>query len=535
MLCEAAAERWDVEAAECDTRRRLRRPRRQAARLRRARGRGRRGSTPPDKPPLRPIGSGKLAGQPLPRLDLPAKSDGSAALRRRRAPARMLFASVRLAPPGGRLTGFSRAGREAAAGLDRPGRRDELAGRARRELVGGRARADRAPRRSFTGPARPTAAPSALCSTSARQRRVRHACSSAAIMRRRSRARAPLAATYSIAPAQHRRLEAPRRDRALQRRPARSLGADPGARSGPRRGGRGGGIGERAMSRSTRCRSATAAGGRCEAEADPDRGRAGARARAAGAADLSASVAQNHDAVRPPLLARMAALPGAGGTIAAWSARIAGAPGLEALAGPGAGQGRIPPSRPRGATPPYAIADDPDRCGRRRAADPHRLYARRRRGADCLRHRKLHRRNGARRWAPSRSPFGWACSAALRGWRGRSRPRRRSAAGTAAAPGSTHGARLRLAVRLAHRPARRSDASAPTSGSRCRGWSRRSIAGGSSIPGWSASRSKAGCSPRLAGRRRSGARIRRRHAARRADARSRLSSGCTTSRRSRSS
>ena len=76
LLCQAAANRWDVSAAECDSEGSfvLHEGKRigfgelsaDAARLK-----------PPDKPPLRPSGSGKLAGEPLPRLDLPAKSDGS--------------------------------------------------------------------------------------------------------------------------------------------------------------------------------------------------------------------------------------------------------------------------------------------------------------------------------------------------------------------------------------------------------------------------------------------------------------------------
>src|SRR4030095_7398831 len=46
---------------------------------------------------------------------------------------------------------------------------------------------------------------------------------------------------------------------------------------------------------------------------------------------LPPATAQNQDAVRPPILARMAALPAPDGTIAAWSARIVGLAGLEAL------------------------------------------------------------------------------------------------------------------------------------------------------------------------------------------------------------
>ena len=42
------------------------------------------------------------------------------------------------------------------------------------------------------------------------------------------------------------------------------------------------------------------------------------------------ATAQNQDAVRPPMLMRMAALPSRDGRIAAWSARLVGSSGLEA-------------------------------------------------------------------------------------------------------------------------------------------------------------------------------------------------------------
>ena len=51
---------------------------------------------------------GRLIGQPLPRLDGPAKADGSWRFAADVRLPDMLFASVRMAPPGGRLRGFSR-------------------------------------------------------------------------------------------------------------------------------------------------------------------------------------------------------------------------------------------------------------------------------------------------------------------------------------------------------------------------------------------------------------------------------------------
>ena len=64
---------------------------------------------PPGKPVLRPVGSGRLVGKSLARLDLPAKLDGSLRFAADIRLPGMLFAAVRLAPPGGRLRGFSKA------------------------------------------------------------------------------------------------------------------------------------------------------------------------------------------------------------------------------------------------------------------------------------------------------------------------------------------------------------------------------------------------------------------------------------------
>src|SRR4030095_7213657 len=69
---------------------------------------------------------------------------------------------------------------------------------------------------------------------------------------------------------------------------------------------------------------------------------------------LPPATAQNQDAVRPPMLARMTALPAPDGTIAAWSARIAGMAGLEASLAAAEGK-NTPRFQPSGASPPYGI------------------------------------------------------------------------------------------------------------------------------------------------------------------------------------
>lgn len=105
MLVGAAADRWNVDPASCDT----------------ADGLVINGvktvtfgelaeeasdRSPPSRALLRQSAKGRLVGQPLQRLDGPAKSDGSWRFAADVRLPGMLYASVRLAPPGGRLIGF---------------------------------------------------------------------------------------------------------------------------------------------------------------------------------------------------------------------------------------------------------------------------------------------------------------------------------------------------------------------------------------------------------------------------------------------
>ena len=113
MLVRAAARRWAVPANECDTaggfvthgNRRL--------------GFGEiaeeaAGLVPPKDIVLRKPGAGGLIGQALPRLDLPAKSDGSFRFAADVRLPDMLYAAARMAPPGGRIASFSKAAAERA-------------------------------------------------------------------------------------------------------------------------------------------------------------------------------------------------------------------------------------------------------------------------------------------------------------------------------------------------------------------------------------------------------------------------------------
>ncbi len=78
--------------------------------------------TPPRRPTLRTDSlrsdrRSRLIGRPLQRLDGPGKSDGSLRFAGDVRLPEMLFASARLAPPGGRLTGFSRGALQAQPGV----------------------------------------------------------------------------------------------------------------------------------------------------------------------------------------------------------------------------------------------------------------------------------------------------------------------------------------------------------------------------------------------------------------------------------
>lgn len=346
MLCETAADRWGVSAAECDTdggyivhegkRIAFGEVAAEAA-----------GLKPPNAPPLRPAGSGKLTGEPLSRLDLPAKSDGSLRFASDVRLPRMIFASVRLAPPGGRLTGFSRSAAKRQQGLIDLVVRDRwLAALGETWWAADRALSRADPK--FTGQdgADIAARLAELLETGEAERILERGDYAGA-----TSGATPLAATYSIAPAAHRSLEAPA-----------------------------------AAARFTRDRLEVWAGSQI-----PDLARAAA-AEAAGIAEADVTIypmpvgdgsgsafnleavaiavdlarhsdrpvslafppatAQNHDAVRPPMLARMAALPAADGMIRSWRARIVGMAGLEANI---AREEALPRFNPMGAEPPYGI------------------------------------------------------------------------------------------------------------------------------------------------------------------------------------
>ena len=348
MLCAAAAAKWSVNAAECDTdggyvihegkRLGFGEISAEAARL-----------APPDTPQLRPAGSGKLAGEPLPRLDLPAKSDGGLRFAGDVRLPRMIFASVRLAPPGGRLTGFSRDAATAQQGLiDLVVREKWLAALGHSWWAADHALSLAAPRFSGSnGRDIPALLASALERGEARRLFERGDYAGATEGSR------PLAATYFIAAAPHHSLEAPA---AVARFSGDRLEVWSGTQIPD-------------LARAVAAKTAGISDDRVTLYAMPvGDGLGGAmdmfaieiavelarHAKRPVSLSLPANVAQNQDAVRPPLLAKLAALPSPNGGIAAWSARIAGAAGLEASLARAEGK-QVPAFAPRGAIPPYGI------------------------------------------------------------------------------------------------------------------------------------------------------------------------------------
>jgi isoquinoline 1-oxidoreductase beta subunit len=353
MLVAEAADRWDVHPGECDTA--------DGFVLHQARtltfaelAEGAAGRNPPSSPPRRASSKGRLTGRPLPRLDLPAKSDGSFRFAADVRLPEMLFASARLAPPGGRLTGFSRSG----AGPHKIVVRDRwLAVAADNGWAAERALRSVNPR--FSAPATPQReAIRALFEDSLRGGDTGHWFSRGDYASAVEGSR-PLAATYWVAPAQH-------------------LGLEPLTATARWRGGHLEVWAPTQAPDLARAAAAEAAGitvdevtlypmpvgepgGRAlEADAIPIAVELARELERPVQLSLSPGGSQNHDRVAPAALARMTALPGAGGFTAAWKMRIATGDGLGSairrLAGAGE-VGALGRTALDGAVPPYAIPD----------------------------------------------------------------------------------------------------------------------------------------------------------------------------------
>lgn len=343
LLCAAAAARWDVDPARCDTRdgfvvegtRRM-----GFGDLAEEAVRGR----APSSAPLR---RGKVAGRSLPRLDLPAKTDGSLRFAGDVRLPGMRFASVRMVPPGGKVIGLNEtAARAAGARLFRG--TGWVAAVAETTWAANRA-LDAAGVR-FSGPAD--------ADTPAIERALTEAL--AGPMARivddgdydaATEGKRPLSATYRIAPTPHLSLEPPAVTARLRGgkvelwlatltpdldRAAAAKAADIGEGDlvlypMP--------IGDAGCGTPPRALVAVAI--------------AVARAvKAPVSLSMHASGGQNHDAVRPPMAAQISALGDAANGIASWHGRFAGAAGLDAVLA----RDGVSEYSGRGARPAYAAA-----------------------------------------------------------------------------------------------------------------------------------------------------------------------------------
>ena len=137
MLCMAAAARWGANWEELETREGFvwrGNDRLPFAELAESRG-GPRGR--PTPVPMRDDVDDRLAGQPLPRLDAPAKIDGSALFAADVRFPDMVYAAVVSGPWGSRLAGMDKAAARGVAGALQDLRGCRMGGGGRHQLVGG--------------------------------------------------------------------------------------------------------------------------------------------------------------------------------------------------------------------------------------------------------------------------------------------------------------------------------------------------------------------------------------------------------------
>lgn len=313
MLVGAAADRWNVDAKDCET----------------ADGfvinRGRTFTfgelaeeaadrTPPHRPGLPSTKKERLIGQPMPRLDGPAKTQGIWRFAGDVRLPDMLFASVRLAPPDGRLRSYDREAIGRMPGVSHVDARDgwiaivaeswwaaeQAIKAAEPKFSGERVAAD--PRHSFE---------EALANGDGQQWFSR------GDYDRTVSGSRPLAATYYVAPSQHLGLEP-------LSATARANGSNVEVWTAAQ-----------ALELGVATEAALypmppgePAGRAIEPDAVPIAVELARKLKRPVQVILSQSSSQNHDRVAPGALARMTALPGEGGITAAWAMRVATADGL---------------------------------------------------------------------------------------------------------------------------------------------------------------------------------------------------------------
>jgi isoquinoline 1-oxidoreductase beta subunit len=341
MLVGAAADRWNVDPRDCET----------GDGFVMNRGRtftfGELGEEAADRsapadPLLRASSKGRLLGEPLPRLDGPAKADGSWRFAGDVRLPDMLFASVRMAPPGGRLRSFSRDAIATVPEIRHVAARDDWLA-----VIGetwwAAERGARAADPKFSGARTPPdmrhVFEQALASGEAHRWFNRGNYDSSV------RGSRPLAATYYIAPSLHVGLE-PLSAAARVSEAGTEVWAATQAPS--------------FLTGATLYPMPTGepAGRAIEADAVPIAIELARELKHPVQVVVSQSSSQNHDRVAAGALARLTALPGTGGITAAWAMRVATADGF------GSALRRLEKGRPPeklgqtaldGSVPPYSI------------------------------------------------------------------------------------------------------------------------------------------------------------------------------------
>ena len=342
MLVGAAADRWTVDPKDCET----------ADGFVMNRGRtftfGELAEEAADRmaplqPSLRQSTKERLIGQPLARLDGPAKADGSWRFAADVRLPGMLFASVRMAPPGGALQSFSRETIRSVPGIRHLDARDgwiavvaESWWTAERGL--------KAANPKFSGIRTPADMRArfeqALNSEDPSESFGRGNYDSAV------RGSRPLTATYFVAPSQH-------------------LGLEPLSATAQV-----GSSGIEVWSASQApgfgaddyilypMPSGEPAGRAMEPDAVFIAVELARQLKRPVQAILSQSSSQNHDRLAPGAIARLSALPGEGGITVAWAMRIATADGLGSALGRLGGRSKRPDidrAALDGSIPPYSI------------------------------------------------------------------------------------------------------------------------------------------------------------------------------------
>lgn len=328
MLVGAAADRWNVEAKDCET----------ADGFVMNRGRTftfgelaeeAADRTPPSNPPLRQTNKGRLFSQPLPRLDGPAKADGSWRFAGDVRLPGMLFASARIAPPGGHLTHFAREPIATVHGIRHiAARSDWLAIVA--DSWSAAERGVKAADPKFSAERTSSDFRGAFEDALARsddRRRYRRGDYESTVEGSR-----PLAATYFVAPSQHLGLEPLT---ATARFDGRQLEVWAPTQAP--------GLAREAAAKAARISASEVtlypmpvgepAGRALESDAIPYAVELAHQLKKPVQVILSQSASQNQDLASSGALARMTALPGQGGITAAWKMEVAAVDGMAASLG----------------------------------------------------------------------------------------------------------------------------------------------------------------------------------------------------------